>query len=606
MVDLIGGASNRYFPKTKKNDFDPAGESSQGEKSTNTDSGNSGGRPVGNWASLGRPFWLDMKNKKNLNRLTSEEIQSVMNGTHRAIDKQENATLIDSKENFDHGQARESWSKRASWMRKSSHHILVIDDDSEMRSLVADFLRAEGHRVTECRLASDALVRIDSGEFDVSMLAGSVDGIPNEIAGGLDLVICDLNMPEMTGIEFIEKFKERSPFVPVILITAFGSIETAIEAIRMGAFDYTTKPFKLAEMSVTVARALRFRDLHLENTRLHNELESAHTFSAIIGKSPGMKEVFDLIRRVAPANANVLISGESGTGKERVARAIHDQGPRKDRPFVAINCTAIPETLLESELFGHAKGAFTGAHARKRGLFEEADGGTIFLDEIGDMDLALQAKLLRVIQDRRVRAIGENQDREIDVRIIAATHKDLKASIKNGSFREDLYYRLAVIPIVIPPLRHRKEDIPLLADHFLKKYATANQSGVKGFSKEAMARLISMGWEGNVRELENVIERSVVLARNEMIDVGELPGVGQGDVESFFATTQSGTLPTLEEIEKRYIKFVLEKTGGRKEKAAQILGVNRRTLYRKERDYGFVETESRPDENDGHDDDRST
>lgn len=477
-------------------------------------------------------------------------------------------------------------------MAKTQHHILVIDDDSEMRSLVADFLRGEGYKVTECRLASEALKRIQNGEFSKDIGSGV------DIAGGLDLVISDLNMPEMSGLEFVTQFRLQAPDVPVILITAFGSIETAIEAIRKGAFDYTTKPFKLAEMSVTVARALKFRELHVENARLQSEIEKSNSFASIIGKSHGMKEVFDLIRRVAPASANVLISGESGTGKERVARAIHDQGPRRDKPFVAINCTAIPEALLESELFGHAKGAFTGAIARKRGLFEEADGGSIFLDEIGDMDLALQAKLLRVIQERKVRAIGETQDREIDVRIIAATHKDLKTAIKNGSFREDLYYRLAVIPIVIPPLRHRREDIPLLAEHFLAKYSAANRSPVKGFSKDAMARLISMPWEGNVRELENVIERTVVLARGETIDVGDLPGVGQGDVESFFATSQSGTLPTLEDIEKRYIKFVLEKTGGRKEKAAQILGVNRRTLYRKERDYGFVVDNQEPEPDD--------
>jgi DNA-binding NtrC family response regulator len=471
-------------------------------------------------------------------------------------------------------------------MSLAKHHILVIDDDAEMRSMVADFLRGEGHEVTECRLASEALARITRGEFALSGVAnqkGEVGGAPR-----LDLVITDLNMPEMTGIEFTEKFRALSSDVPVILITAFGSIETAIEAIRKGAYDYTTKPFKLAEMSVTVARALRYRELNLENARLHDEIEQSHSFSKIIGKSPGMREVFDLIRRVAPASANVLIMGESGTGKERVAHAIHEEGPRRTKRFVAINCTAIPEALLESELFGHAKGSFTGAIGRKRGLFEEADGGTIFLDEIGDMDLALQAKLLRVIQEKKIRAVGDTLDREVDVRIIAATHKDLKLAIKNGSFREDLYYRLSVIPVVIPPLRHRKEDIPLLAEHFLKRYAAANVSPVKDFTKEALSKLIAMPWEGNVRELENVIERSVVLARGEKIDVGDLPSAGEGDAESFFAATQSGTLPTLEDIERRYIKFVLDKTGGRKEKASQILGVNRRTLYRKEREYGFV------------------
>lgn len=464
------------------------------------------------------------------------------------------------------------------------HHVLVIDDDAAMRSMVADFLRSEGYKLSEASLASEAILKITKGEFDA-----------------LDLVISDLNMPEMTGIEFIGKFRDIASNIPIILITAFGSIETAIEAIRRGAFDYTTKPFKLAEMSLTVARALRFRDLHLENTRLQDEIEQSQSFRKIIGKSPGMHEVFDLIRRVAPANANVLITGESGTGKERVAHAIHDEGPRRTKKFVAINCTAIPEALLESELFGHARGAFTGAVGKKRGLFEEAEGGTIFLDEIGDMNLALQAKLLRVIQERTIRAVGDNIDHDVDVRIIAATHKDLKAAIKNGTFREDLYYRLSVIPILIPPLRHRREDIMPLAESFLKKYLAANNSAVKSFTPDAVARLMSMSWEGNVRELENIIERAVVLSRGTTIDIKDLPSIGEGSAESFFESTQTGALPTLEDIEKRYFKFILDKTGGRKEKAAQILGVNRRTLYRKEREYGFLTDPEDDNEHEGDD-----
>lgn len=472
----------------------------------------------------------------------------------------------------------------------SKHHILVIDDDPAMRSMVSDFLKSEGHHVSEASLASEALSRIAQGEFVVT--SESLRDLGHK---RLDLVISDLNMPEMTGLEFISKFRELAPNIPIILVTAFGSIETAIEAIRRGAFDYTTKPFKLAEMSVTVARALKFRDLHRENARLQDELYQTQSFAKIIGKSPGMHEVFDLIRRVAPASANVLISGESGTGKERVARAIHEEGPRKAKKFVAINCTAIPEALLESELFGHAKGAFTGAIGKKRGLFEEAEGGTIFLDEIGDMNLGLQSKLLRVIQERKIRAVGENVDHDVDVRIVAATHKDLKAAIKNGTFREDLFYRLSVIPIMIPPLRHRREDIPLLAEFFLKKYSAANNSQIHKFSQQALARLIAMTWEGNVRELENVVERAVVLARGTEIEAHDLPAPGEGNVESFMEANNMGTLPTLEEIEKRYFKFILDKTGGRKEKAAQILGVNRRTLYRKEREFGFVEDDSAKD-----------
>lgn len=458
-------------------------------------------------------------------------------------------------------------------------HIIVIDDDAEMRSLLTDFLQQEGYRVSNFPNARLALEKI------------SADGQPFDG----DLVISDIKMPEMTGIEFAEKFKSIHPEVPLILITAFGSIESAIDAIRKGAFDYVVKPFKLAEMSVTVSRALKFRALERDNTILRSEIRNSHSFANIIGKSPGMQEVFDLVRRVSQAMANVLITGESGTGKERVARAIHDLGPRRAKPFVAINCTAIPESLLESELFGHARGSFTGAHQRKRGMFEDADGGTIFLDEIGDMDLSIQAKLLRVIQEKRIRAVGDNVDREIDVRIIAATHKDLKAAIKAGRFREDLYYRLSVIPIVIPPLRHRREDIPLLAEHFLKKYAAANGSRVNAFSKEAMAKLIGMTWEGNVRELENVIERAVVLAQGNLIDMRDLPHSEVVDAEAFYAQA-TGSFPTLEDLERRYIKFILEKCGGRKEKAAQILGINRRTLYRKEREEEFG-----VDDHDDHD-----
>jgi transcriptional regulator with PAS, ATPase and Fis domain len=273
-----------------------------------------------------------------------------------------------------------------------------------------------------------------------------------------------------------------------------------------------------------------------------------------------------------------------------VARAIHQSGTRATKPFIAINCTAIPETLLESELFGHAKGAFTGAVARKKGLFEEADGGTLFLDEIGDMYTSLQAKLLRVLQEKKVRAVGDNESRDINVRIIAATHKDLKVAIKDGRFREDLYYRLSVIPIVIPPLRHRKDDIPILAEYFLKKYATMNGINVKGFTKNAMSRLVEMRWEGNVRELENMIERAVVLSRGPTIDEVDLPNAETASFDGFFSNA-SQDLPDMAELEKRYITMVLEKTGGRKDKAAQILGINRRTLYRKEREYGLVSSD---------------
>lgn len=378
-------------------------------------------------------------------------------------------------------------------MADSKKHILIIDDDAAMRALLKDFLSPEA-KVTEFPLATKALEYLNQ--------VG-----PDEV----DLIISDINMPEMTGTEFASKSKSLRPKVPIILITAFGSIESAIDAIRKGAFDYIVKPFQLTEIGVTVERALRFRELETENRRLKQAMRHTHSFSDIVGKSPGMQQVFDLVGRVSQATANILIMGESGTGKERVARAIHNLGPRAKKAFVAINCTAIPETLLESELFGHAKGSFTGAVGRKRGLFEEAEGGTIFLDEIGDMDASMQAKLLRVIQERKIRPVGDTVDKPIDVRVIAATHKDLKAAIKDGRFREDLYYRLSVIPIVIPPLRHRPEDIPLLAEFFLEKYAAANGSPVTGFAPEAMRLLMQMSWEGNVRELENVVDRKSVV-----------------------------------------------------------------------------------------------
>lgn len=447
--------------------------------------------------------------------------------------------------------------------------IYLIDDDAGMTSMLKDFLEGQRYRVQCFNSAQDAYQALNE---EVS------------------LVITDLRMPGMDGMSFIEHSKRRWPFLPIILVTAFGSIETAIEATKKGAYHFLTKPLKLSELLVFVEKALYFRDLQKSNLILRQEWKTQHSFAGIIGKSSAMLAVFDLIQRVAPSVANVLIQGDSGTGKEMVARAIHQMGSRKDKKFVAINCTAIPDTLLESELFGHAKGSFTGAIQRKLGLFEEADGGTIFLDEIGDMDLSLQTKLLRVLQEKRIRAVGDNVDKPVDVRIIAATHKDLKLASREGRFREDLFYRLSVIPIFIPPLRHRIEDIPLLAQHFLEKYNSLTTQRAKTFSPEAMQTLISLPWEGNVRELENVIERAVVLSHRDVIEKTDLPQVESLSAEAFMSQAVE-EMPTLEDMERRYIKFVMDKTGGRKEKAAHILGVNRRTLYRKERDYGWVTEE---------------
>jgi two-component system, NtrC family, response regulator HydG len=461
-------------------------------------------------------------------------------------------------------------------MKNSKGRILAVDDESEIRSLLQDFFGAKGYEVICFASAEEAIGALSpAGRFAAESAEGDVD-----------LILSDIRMPKIDGLEFTKRLQGLRPEVPVILMTAFGSIETAIEAMQAGAFNYVVKPFKLAELAVNVDKAVAQRQLQRDNTALRQAVKKSWAFAGVVGKSPSMKEVFDLVGRVAQATANVLITGESGTGKEMVARAIHESGPRAGRAFVAINCTAIPETLLESELFGHAKGAFTGAVQRKRGLFEEAEGGTLFLDEIGDMNVHLQSKILRVIQEKRVRAVGENADRTVDVRIIAATHKDLRAAMKEGRFREDLFYRLSVIPVVIPPLRQRKEDIPLLAEHFLRKYAATNASSARGFTKRAMTKLIGMKWEGNVRELENIVERAVVLAAGPLIDEADLPAPESQNPESFFHAA-TGDFPTLDQFERRYIELVMEKTGGRRDRAAQILGVNRRTLHRKGVEYGW-------------------
>lgn len=459
--------------------------------------------------------------------------------------------------------------------------IVVLDDDREMVSLLNDFLTAEGYQVHRFSSPLEALSSLREG--------GALSS--NTLAGDIDLIITDLKMAHMDGMQFLKTIKSERSEIPVILITAFGSIDTAIEAMRNGAYHYLVKPFKLSEMSVIVQRALERRQLTRENIGLKQQLSKEWALEGIIGKSKAMQSVFDLVKRVAYSNANVLITGESGTGKELVAKAIHSLSDRKDKPFIAINCSAIPENLLESELFGHAKGSFTGALTRKRGLFEEANGGTLFLDEIGDMIPALQAKLLRVLQERKIRAVGENNFIDVDVRVVSATHKDLKAGIREGAFREDLFYRLSVIPISLPALKERVEDIPLLAEHFFKKAVVRHKSGqtnkLIGFAPEAIAQLCANSWPGNVRELENIIERAVVLCPESYIRKEDI-GLDNVENNPDVFTTLVQDSPTLAQLEQRYIKLVLDKTTGRKDKTAQILGINRRTLYRKEREYGWV------------------
>lgn len=447
-------------------------------------------------------------------------------------------------------------------------HVIVIDDDLAMREMVEDFLRSKNYICESFSLASEAFKNLQNRNLDE-----------------VQAIVTDQNMPEMDGVEFVQRMQKLEPDIPVIIMTAYASIDSAIEATRLGAFAYISKPFKLTEFEVSLQKAISLRELKKENNSLKQSVKSGWKFGQIIGKSRVMTEVFHTIEKIAPAQSTVLIKGDSGTGKELVAKAIHDRSPRKDKAFVAINCTAIPDSLLESELFGHVKGSFTGAISDKKGLFEEADGGTLFLDEIGDLDLALQAKLLRALQEKSIKPVGANREKKVDVRVITATHKNLQKAIEENLFREDLYYRLSVLPIQLPPLRQRKEDIPLLANYFLEKYASLNNCKAQSFSAEAMQELMNYPWNGNVRELENVVERLCVMSGAPIIESTglETNSTSEQHSEDFYLTATQDW-PTIEELNRRYIELVLDKTGGRKEKAAQILGINRRTLYRREKE----------------------
>lgn len=440
--------------------------------------------------------------------------------------------------------------------------ILVVDDDAEMGALLKDIIEKEGFEIEVVAGGRAAIERIKDKEFAA--------------------IITDIKMPDVDGMLVLSFARKHRPETAVILITAFGTIDLAVEAMRIGAFHFVTKPFKMKEILAIVRKAVEHNLLKRENILLRKEVVERYRFGNIIGKSPAMRRVYDLITRVAATASNVLILGESGTGKELVAKAVHYNGPRRDKAFIPINCAAIPDGLLESELFGHVKGAFTGAIASHRGMFIEAQSGTLFLDEIAEMGLGLQAKILRVLEDKEVRPVGGAEAKHIDARIIAATQRNLREQIDKGLFREDLYYRLNVIPIQIAPLRERTEDIPLLAEHFLKKYAAEVNSTVKSFSKDSMAKLISHQWKGNVRELENLIERAVVLATSEIIGYDDLPFEQASSGKSTLVEKAISDNMTLEELEDIYIREVLRKTGGKKELAAKILGINRRTLYRKE------------------------
>jgi len=440
--------------------------------------------------------------------------------------------------------------------------ILVVDDDADMRELTCDLLKDRGHQVAAAGSGEEALKQLAQGDYAV--------------------VLTDLRMKGLQGLELLTQIRQEYPDINVILMTAFGSVETAVEAMKHGASDYLTKPVKKVELVRVVERVIREASLRREVNRLRREVHKEYSFHHILGKSKPMQVVFDLIRRVADSPTNVLITGESGTGKELVAKAIHYNSDRKDAPFIPVNCAAIPEHLLESELFGHMRGAFTDAKMDKHGLFEEAQKGTLFLDEISELPLMLQAKLLRAIQEKEIRRVGATKPIAVDVRIIAATNLNLAEEVKAKRFREDFYYRLNVIELKLPPLRERREDVPLLVEAFTRKCAEACGKPVKGVSEAALAMLIDYGWPGNVRELENVIERAVTLSRGEKVTPDDLPPAVQGARGDRRVLDEAAekTLP-LHEIEKEYIKKILEKTGGNKYQAAHALGIDRKTLYRK-------------------------
>ncbi|NUM57518.1 MAG: sigma-54-dependent Fis family transcriptional regulator [Bdellovibrionaceae bacterium] len=402
----------------------------------------------------------------------------------------------------------------------------------------------------------------------------------------LGLLICEIETLDPKELVQLSELKALLPATPFIAIVDEKLKTKVSQVLDHGFFHYLIRPFEFSQIVHLFEHAINYQMINKEISILKKELLSKNTFQGVIGRSSSMRKVFELIKQVAPSTANILIQGPTGSGKEVIARALHNLSERKDKPFVAINCSAIPENLLESELFGHIKGSFTGATQNKRGLFEEANGGTLFLDEIGDFPHNLQAKLLRVLQERTVRAVGDNHFRPIDIRIICATHKNLKDLIINQQFRDDLYYRLAVIPVNLPSLSERTEDIPLLAHHFLSKFAILNHKDISTFSEPALNFLYTYSWPGNVRELENAIERAVVLCKTRQIELKDIHFSALGSNDIILSQLES-ELPTLEQLEKRYIEFVLKKTNYKKEKAAEILGLNRKTLYRKERDYGW-------------------
>ncbi len=447
-------------------------------------------------------------------------------------------------------------------MKQEPSSILVVDDEKEMRELLKDTLEEDHYRVVVASDGQEALTCMQAEKFPV--------------------VVSDLRMKGMDGLGLLEQIVQHHAETNLVMMTAFGTVQSAVEAMKQGAFDYLTKPVKADELLVTVQKALRESLLRQEVQQLRQVVNREFAFDQILGKSKPMREIFDLIRRVADSQTNILITGESGTGKELVAKALHFNSQRKLKPFVPVNCAAIPDLLLESELFGHVRGSFTDAKSDKRGLFEEAHDGTLFLDEVSELPMMLQAKLLRAVQEREIRRVGATRSTAVNVRLIAATNVMLAEEVKEKRFREDLYYRLNVIEIRLPPLRERKEDIPLLAHGLLQKSLAAQQKHIEGITDAALARLIDYPWPGNVRELENIVERAATLTQTSKIVLEDLPlnirdiqGEGQ-----FIEDAVEQILP-LAQVEWSYIRRVLEKLGGNKYQTAHVLGIDRKTLYRK-------------------------
>src|SRR5215471_7517451 len=435
--------------------------------------------------------------------------------------------------------------------------VLVVEDEEKLR------------RVIELQLTSTG--------FDVDKAATAEEGV--KVVDRADLVLTDLRLPRMDGQEFLGLIRAQNAQVPVVMMTAYGSVETAVESMKAGATDFLLKPFSLDHLMQVVNKALEVRALRDENRQLKEQLGRRYEYDNIIGRSEPMQEIFATIERVAPTRATVLLAGESGVGKDLIARAIHYHSPRRDRPLVKINCSAIPENLMESELFGYEKGAFTGAQTNKPGKFEQADTGTVFLDEIGDVPAAIQVKLLRILQEREFERLGSNVTRHIDVRLVAATNQDLRAALEQGTFREDLYYRLNVVPINIPPLRERKQDIPFLANHFVQKLAPETGCQVESITDAAMEKLMAYHWPGNVRELENVIERSLVMATGTQLDASDIKLEDaprprpQGDGSHFMPEGM-----TLDQYEQEIIREALRRADGNKSQAARLLGLTRNAL----------------------------